>query len=235
MSQRAMRRIGALMSIIVLLSVVLVPAAAASPATGANASAAQSASCPVYYRVVRGDNLTRIGYRYGVSVAQLMRWNNIWNADRIYVGQVLVIWPYRCTHPVPPPPPPPPPPPSASWRATYYNSRDLTGPIVLERAETRPCANWGWGSPAPQVMPDNFSVRWTTTSNAVGGTYRISVKTDDGARLYIDGVKVLDAWREQAVSGYFVDVIVPRGWHTWTIEYFEQGGVAEFCYSIQKL
>ena len=109
MSQRAMRRIGALMSIIVLLSVVLVPAAAASPATGANASAAQSASCPVYYRVVRGDNLTRIGYRYGVSVAQLMRWNNIWNADRIYVGQVLVIWPYRCTHPVPPPPPPPPP------------------------------------------------------------------------------------------------------------------------------
>ncbi len=72
MSQRAMRRFGAIMTIVVLLSVVLVPAAAASPATGANASAAQSASCPVYYRVVRATT-SRIGYRYGVTVAQLMR------------------------------------------------------------------------------------------------------------------------------------------------------------------
>ena len=107
MSTSSMRRFGALMVVILLLTVGLVPAAGAAPASSSAASTSQGAkNCPVYYRVVRGDNLTRIAYRYGVTVAQLQQWNNIWNVDRIYEGQVLVI--YRaCPHPQPPPPPHP--------------------------------------------------------------------------------------------------------------------------------
>ncbi len=249
MSQPSMRRMGALMVVVLLLSAVLVPAAAAAPASSGAASVSQGGyACPMYYRVVLGDNLTKIAYRFGVTVNQLMQWNHIWNPDRIYVGQVLVIQRWCNPGPKPPKPPappplpgpctepcqPPPPPPTA-WHATYYNTADLSGPIVFQRAERKPCWNCGWGSPAPGVGADNFSIRWTNTSVAVGGTYRISVKTDDGARVYIDGVLVLNAWQVQAATGYFVDVVLTPGAHTWTIEYFEQSGVAEFCFNAQKL
>jgi hypothetical protein len=123
----------------------------------------------------------------------------------------------------------------SAWHATYYNSTDLSGPIVFQRDERKPCWNCGWGSPAPNVGVDNFSIRWTNSSFAEGGTYRVSVKTDDGARVYVDGVPILNAWQVQAATGYFVDIVITRGWHTWTIEYFEAQGVAEFCFNAAKL
>lgn len=43
----------------------------------------------VYYTVVRGDNLSKIAYRYGTTTKQLVEWNNIKNPNLIYPGQVL--------------------------------------------------------------------------------------------------------------------------------------------------
>lgn len=42
-----------------------------------------------YYRVQRGDNLYRIGLKYGLNVDTLMRWNQLKNADAIEVGQLI--------------------------------------------------------------------------------------------------------------------------------------------------
>src|SRR5690625_314167 len=42
------------------------------------------------YTVVAGDSLSVIGQKYGVSVANLKRWNNL-NSDLIRVGQILYI------------------------------------------------------------------------------------------------------------------------------------------------
>ncbi len=262
MSKRSKRQIGArlvgrrqlaaLMVVVLLLSAVMVPAAAAAPASSGAASASQgAASCPIYYRVVPGDNLTKIAYRFGVTVNQLMSWNHISNPDRIYIGQVLVIYPWNCTHPAPKPPRPPappplpgpcqpggcppPPPPQSGWNAQYFNTTDLSGPVVFQRVERKPCWNCGFNSPAPGVNADFFSARWTTTSNAVGGNYRVSIKSDDGARVFVDGVQVLNAWQVQSASGFFVDIYLAPGWHTWTIEYFEQTGLAEFCFNAVKL
>lgn len=50
-------------------------------------------TCSLYYTVVRGDNLFRIGLRYGVSWIVLMFRNHIWNPNLIYPGQVLCIYP----------------------------------------------------------------------------------------------------------------------------------------------
>ncbi len=49
-------------------------------------------SCSQTYTVVRGDNLFRIGLRYGVSWLTLMWINHIWNPNLIYPGQVLCIY-----------------------------------------------------------------------------------------------------------------------------------------------
>jgi LysM repeat protein len=87
--------------ILLLLGTVLAPAASAAPAAGA-------ACPPVYYRVVRGDWLATIAWRYGVTVWQLQQWNHINNPNRIYAGTLLVIHPSRCAAPQPKPLPNPP-------------------------------------------------------------------------------------------------------------------------------
>lgn len=46
---------------------------------------------PGYYRVQTGDNLYRIGLRFGQSAATLARWNNLVDPTRIEVGQVLKV------------------------------------------------------------------------------------------------------------------------------------------------
>lgn len=44
---------------------------------------------PVYYTVKTGDTLTAIAKKYGTTVAQLKKWNNVKNANLIYAGQKL--------------------------------------------------------------------------------------------------------------------------------------------------
>ncbi len=44
-----------------------------------------------YYTVKRGDNLTKIAKMYGVTVAELVKWNNIKNPNLIYPGQKILI------------------------------------------------------------------------------------------------------------------------------------------------
>ncbi len=193
---------------------------------------APAPSCPVYHRVQRSDNLTRIAARYGVTVAQVQQWNRISDPNRIYVGQVLVIHPPRCA---PGPKPTPPPPPAGAWFAQYYNNRDLTGAPVLERKETNLSYNWGYGSPAPQVFADNFSARWNRTYAMTGGTYRITVRADDGVRVFIDGVLYIDQWQVQAATTFTKDLVIAGGNRTFTVELFEAEGVSEISLNVTKL
>ena len=45
----------------------------------------------VTHIVKKGDNLTRIAAIYGVSIKDIMQWNNLADAGRIRVGQSLVV------------------------------------------------------------------------------------------------------------------------------------------------
>ena len=45
----------------------------------------------IYYTVVKGDNLTKIARKYGVTIKYLKDLNNIKNANLIYVGQKIKI------------------------------------------------------------------------------------------------------------------------------------------------
>jgi nucleoid-associated protein YgaU len=44
---------------------------------------------PKTYTIVAGDSLSSIAIRFGTTVVKLMQLNNIVNADRISIGQVL--------------------------------------------------------------------------------------------------------------------------------------------------
>lgn len=51
----------------------------------------ESSQNTITYRVVKGDNLTKIAKKYGVTVKYLKDLNNIKNANLIYVGQIIKI------------------------------------------------------------------------------------------------------------------------------------------------
>ena len=121
---------------------------------------------------------------------------------------------------------------SADWNASYYNNTDLTGNAVLVRGEPRGQAypldyNWGDGSPAPDVVnADYFSGRWVGSFYFDAGDYTFQINVDDGARLFLDGIRVIDAWSDgyKEVSNVFNGV--GDGSHQVTVEYYERTGGA---------
>jgi len=43
------------------------------------------------HKVKKGENLSRIAAQYGVTVKEIMEWNNIVNASKIQIGQVVIV------------------------------------------------------------------------------------------------------------------------------------------------
>jgi hypothetical protein len=116
------------------------------------------------------------------------------------------------------------------WKGEYYNNTNPSGSPAMVRDDGAGFLdfNFGSGGPGSVCVPgvDNFSARWTRTVNFSAGTYRFIVTVDDGARLYIDGLKIIDAWGIQAPTTYTGDASLSAGSHEIKLEYFESGGGA---------
>ena len=113
------------------------------------------------------------------------------------------------------------------FEGRYYNNTTLSGTPVLVRTDRTINFVWGYGSPAPQVNADRFSVRWVRTAFFQEGTYRFTVTADDGVRLFVDGRVVIDQWQDQSATEY--SVILPLTdsvTHTIRMEYYERSGHA---------
>lgn len=83
---------------------------------------------------------------------------------------------------------------SPNWEGRYYNNTDLSGAPVQTICSPVIDFNWGIGSPAGGVNPDNFSVRWTSTQVfQAAGMYQFNVTAEDGVRLYINGNPVINS------------------------------------------
>jgi hypothetical protein len=122
--------------------------------------------------------------------------------------------------------PPTPPPPPGQWRGEYFANRYLSGLPALVRDDPAIDFNWGTGSPAPQIPPDNFSVRWTRTLYFAAGHYRFTTTTDDGVRLYLDGQLIVNQWHDQAATSYSAERDLSAGQHSLRMEYYEALGEA---------
>ncbi len=90
--------------------------------------------------------------------------------------------------------PVPPPVTGSGLRGRYFNNKTLSGTPSLTRDEV---VNFDWGANAPGtgIGKDNFSVRWTGEVKTSGaGSYRFRTTSDDGVRLWVNGVLVIDNW-----------------------------------------
>ena len=121
----------------------------------------------------------------------------------------------------------------STWRAKYWNNRDLDGSSALSRDEEKIDHDWGDGSPGSQVNDDDFSARWTRVIYLNAGTYRFYATMDDGMRVWVDDALVIDSWTDSQVHTEIVDLFMTSGEHAIKVEYYEAGGkaVAKFSWT----
>jgi hypothetical protein len=118
------------------------------------------------------------------------------------------------------------------WSASYFNNPDLLGSAVVARGEptaaTAPMDSvWGLGSPANGIPANRWSARWIGDFYFEQGDYRFTSNVDDGIRVYIDGIRILDMWQ----PGYHADVTntflnIGAGNHQIVVEYFDDTNAA---------
>ncbi len=114
----------------------------------------------------------------------------------------------------------------AHWKGEYFPNVSLAGSPTVVRDDPQVNFFWGEASPASGIPADNFSVRWTRNVDLSAGTYRFTVRADDGVRLWVNNGLVIDAWKDQSATTYVADVYVPGGTVSLRLEYYERGGVA---------
>jgi hypothetical protein len=115
----------------------------------------------------------------------------------------------------------------AAWYGEYFNNTTLSGGPAMVRYDNAIDFDWGAGSPDPAVSADNFSVRWTRTVRLDWtGNYRFYSYSDDGMRVWVDNLLVIDDWRDKPASWVTADVYLATGEHLVKVEYYERAGQA---------
>ncbi len=116
-----------------------------------------------------------------------------------------------------------------AWQASYYFGVAPTGNPAFQQQEARgqnPLEyNWSMTSPRPGVLPTEYwSATWVGEFPFDSGNYVFRVNADDGVRLYLDGLLVIDQWRDgyKEVSNRVLGI--GAGAHTVRVEYYQRTG-----------
>jgi hypothetical protein len=120
--------------------------------------------------------------------------------------------------------------PPDHWRGEYFNNASLSGRPVMVRNNGDRFLRFDSGVKSPDsecnVNEDDFSVRWSRKVILAGGLYRFTVTGDDGLRLYVDGKKLIDQWRNQKRATYSREIQLKTGTHRLVLEFYDHTGEA---------
>jgi beta-glucosidase len=113
-------------------------------------------------------------------------------------------------------------------KGEYFNNMNLSGKPTLVRTDKQVNFNWGPRSPDSTIQDDQFSVRWTgKIVPPDSGIYKISVSTDDGVRLWIDGKLLVDSWYDRGATSDLVTIRLEAGrQYDLRMDYYEDQGWA---------
>ncbi|HSS80940.1 MAG TPA: PQQ-dependent sugar dehydrogenase [Gaiellaceae bacterium] len=115
---------------------------------------------------------------------------------------------------------------TGTFLAEYHNSVDLSGPAVLRRCENAIDHDWANGPPGPGVNSDGFSATWSGQFSFAGGSYTFSSTADDGVRVFVDGVSLIDDWHDQSPTTTTATVSLTAGTHSVRVDYYDRTGGA---------
>jgi RHS repeat-associated protein len=116
---------------------------------------------------------------------------------------------------------------ASGLEAMFWNNTALSGAPALSRVDAQVDFAWGTGSPGVGVNADNFSARWKGLLDVPNaGSWTFYASTTDGTRVRVDGVYVVNNWRDQAVAEASGTVLLGAGLHEISMEYYEATGSA---------
>jgi hypothetical protein len=112
-----------------------------------------------------------------------------------------------------------------------YYERDTANPwqnLLMKRLDPTVNFNWGSASPDPSVPVDNFMVRWTGEVEApASATYTFYTQTDDGVRLWVNNVQIIDNWTDHSNTQDQGSIKLTAGQrYEIRLEFYENGGDA---------
>jgi|GEM_PF-819641 len=131
--------------------------------------------------------------------------------------------------------PPPPVVPTNGLQGVYYNGIGLSGSALLTRIDTTIDFEFTYSkqplvlSPAPGIVPeDMYSVRWTgQVQPLLSENYTFYTQSDDGVRLWVNGILLIDNWTNQGVTEKSGSIALQAGQkYDIIIEYYENTGEA---------
>lgn len=123
---------------------------------------------------------------------------------------------------------PTPPEANHGLMAQYFNDLDFKN---LKMTRTDPVINFNWFTRAPDdvLNKDKFTVRWTgKIDSRYSEDYTFNVLADDGVRLWINNVLVIDQWGAKGKEREWKGNIYMRAGKKYDIkmEYFDDTGNA---------
>ena len=100
--------------------------------------------------------------------------------------------------------------------------------------------DWAREAPMTEMPVDRFSVRWYGLFTAPHGSgersYRFTVRTDDGVRLFVNNQRVINAWIDRSASSNVAELSLGAGAVVPVmVEYYENTGDAVAQLSIADL
>jgi len=101
---------------------------------------------------------------------------------------------------------------------------------ALKVSTTVPQIDFNWKEGAPQgVRSDNFRARWSGWIRPrLSETYTFTTRSDDGVRLWVNGVKIIDNWTIHGATDDSASVDLVAGTkYDIRMEFFEQAHGAE--------
>jgi len=82
----------------------------------------------------------------------------------------------------------------------YFDGPAFSGTAV-ERLDGPIDFDFGGGAPLPGIQPESYSVRWVGQIQVpTSGTYRFITTSDDGVRLWVAGLRLVDNWDSHGVE-----------------------------------
>ncbi|MGW1714205.1 pectinesterase family protein [Streptomyces sp. NPDC002156] len=118
---------------------------------------------------------------------------------------------------------------TGTWTEQFFANAKLSGAAKKTVCDAAISENWGAGRPAVSGLAnDNFSVRWTQVRDfGGGGPFSVTAASQDGVRIYVDGKKILDTWKDVTrTQTKTVAHTFSKGRHTLRVDYFAGRGSA---------
>ncbi|MBA3938846.1 MAG: hypothetical protein H0X38_15470, partial [Planctomycetes bacterium] len=113
-------------------------------------------------------------------------------------------------------------------KAEFFSGHELKE-LLTARTDETVDFEWGDGEqPDPAVPASNWSARWSgQVMPLFTDTWTFTTLSDDGARLWIDGKLVVDAWRDQAPTESTGTIALEAGKrYDLKLEYYQGGASA---------